>query len=156
MFDAVKPTASQELAEVQSTPPSALRLTPGLGLASTDELWPLKNSTRVWVGNPCADEVDVPTAVHEVVDRQNTPLNPLPVVPGLLLDSTDQLEPLNSSTRVLVLPLAVRLPTATQKLTPTHETPESALLDPGLGLAVTFHVVPINDSTSVCDVGPTR
>jgi len=146
---AARPTASQEPGKGQATLASALILTPGLGLASTDQLCPLKPSTRVWVGNPWEDDVELPTAVHEVVVRQDTPLSALPVVPGLGLASIDQVWPSKASTSVRVLELPLELPTATQKLTPAHETPERTLFDPGLGLGVTLHVVPFNDSTSV-------
>jgi hypothetical protein len=89
-FDAVKPMASQDLAEGQATPKSSLMLVPGLGLAWTDQVWPLKDSTRVWIGNPWVDDAEAPTAVHEAVVRHHTPLSALTVAPGLGLTWTDQ------------------------------------------------------------------
>jgi hypothetical protein len=73
----------------------------GLGLGTTDQVVPSHVSTRVATWEP--ELVPVPTAVHIVVERQDTPSRSLlafvPVVPGLGM--TDQVAPSQLSVSVV-------------------------------------------------------
>jgi hypothetical protein len=76
---------------------------------------------------------------------------------GLGLGSVDQLVPSHDSINVKVelKSLTRSLPTATQSVDLTHETLMSWLkLVLGLGASTTDHVVPSQDSTSVCSIWP--
>jgi hypothetical protein len=100
------PTATQKLVERQDTP---LRRLPdvsglGLGLGMTDQVVPSHVSTTVKV----AGEVGLlssaqPTAVHIVVEIQDTPLRVLLIRPGLGLGTTDQVVPSQLSVSVEVV-----------------------------------------------------
>src|SRR5439155_17991377 len=93
--------------------------------------------------------------MHESADRQDTPLSPLPLSPGLGLGTKDQAAPSEDSISVCDRPLLRSwVPTPTQKLDEAQDTPNSAAPGLGLGLGTTDQVEPFQDSMSV--VRPTK
>jgi hypothetical protein len=80
---------------------------------------------------------------------QDTLFNML-LVPGVGLDSTDQVLPFHDSTRVWYWPPeSTSVPTATHPVEVVHDTPNSPLSTAGLGLDTTDQALPFHDSTNV-------
>jgi hypothetical protein len=88
--------------------------------------------------------------VHVPAVRQETPSSWLsPVLPGLGLDTTDQVLPFHDSARVRSPPACE--PTAMHELADGQDIPDSTLPPaPWSGLDTTDQVLPSHDSTSVC------
>ena len=92
----------------------------------------------------------MPTAVHAVAERQDTPPRRLLFADGLRLGTTDQVVPFHDSIRVLSRPLTLRLPTAVHLVAETHDTSERKLrVALGLGVGTTDQLVPSHDSARV-------
>lgn len=100
------------LADGHDTPAS----TPECDVVWIDQAVPLKRSARIPSG-------ESPTAVHAAADTHDTAYKVAALADGFGEAFTDHLLPLKRSTNVNV-PDAVRyVPTATQSLADTHETP---------------------------------
>ena len=109
-------TAVQRLAEVHDTPfrVADVALVP-VGVDWSDQLVPFQPSARV-------PEPSVPTAVHAVVDVQETPLRLLSGTAGVLW--IDQVVPFQRSTNsTMFLALFSKYPTAVHAVDEVHDTP---------------------------------
>jgi hypothetical protein len=122
------PTAVHFVAETQDTPLRALPIPPGLGLGTTDQVVPSHVSTRVRLVEKELSSLREPTAVHMVVERQDTPLRRLANVLGLGLGSTDHVVPSTPPVSMRVWagpPLLLYWPTAVHEPTAGHDTPRN-------------------------------
>ncbi|HXC45943.1 MAG TPA: hypothetical protein VNU24_04995 [Solirubrobacteraceae bacterium] len=122
------PTATQALAEVQETPSrysgSPPHMPPGVGTVWGVQVEPFQDSANGPDSLPGPISYQ-PTAVHVLAEVQETPLSPLdfPALAAGTLWSV-QLEPFqDSASGSSSLELISYLPTATQALAETQETP---------------------------------
>jgi hypothetical protein len=132
----------QALLDVHDTRYRLKNATPwGLGVVWIDQLVPFHCSASVPV-------LELPTAVHAVLDVHDTPESGAP--DGLGVVWIDQLVPFHCSASVPVL----ELPTAVHAVLDVHDTPESQLevAPDGLGVVWSDQLVPFHCSASVASV----
>ena len=114
-----EPTAVQAVAAVQETALSMMGLaTPGSGVFCTDQVVPSQPSARV-----AAAPLTYPTAMHEVLDVQATPLKVVDRPASVGVAWIVQVVPLSPSARAVAGDVAFDPPTATHTVTDWQETP---------------------------------
>jgi hypothetical protein len=118
------------------------------GLGTIDQVAPFQDSTSVSKG-PWA-VLELPTAVHDDTDTQDTLSNKAMIPGGFGFATIDQTEPFQDSISDCSIPGLVPPPTAVHADAETQDTPPKTSPAPAtLGLGTTDHAVPSHDSTSV-------
>ncbi len=151
-FVVEKPTAVHAVVDVQDTPVRELLVAPvTLGVVCAVQVVPFHTSANV---RPVLLVfVEEPTAVHAVVDVQDTPVRELLVAPaGAGVGRMVQVVPFHDSTSCIGLLGTVKYrPTAVQAVADVQDTPLRELLvaPAGLGVVWMVQVVPFHTSTNV-------
>jgi hypothetical protein len=135
------------------TPTRLLETLPGLGLGETDHVVPFHSSVNVCV-EPVASP-DSPTATQYAWVTHDTPRNLFSGLPVFGLGTTVQVLPSQISTSVWPVQTEFtcpgpELPTATQKVELTQETPASSLVGLALGAGAIVHTAPSQASIRAC------